>query len=459
MKEKKVAVFGVGRVGLPLALVLADKGFVVTGVDVDPYRISLLKHKLMPFLEEGAQPLLEKHSGKNFQIFSQQHLGRIITESQIIIITLGTPIDDTYSPNFSGIEELIATMSPFIHEGQLIIFRSTISPGTTEQLIRQLEGQTKLRLGDTLFVAYCPERIAEGKSIEELSEIPQIIGSQDEESGKKAATVFEKITPKILFTDSRSAELAKLFCNMYRYIDFAIGNEFMMIAESYDCNIYEVLNLVNKDYKRAGLKSPGLTAGPCLVKDGFFLIDKSPFMELVTAAWRLNENIPGYLLSRIKEKLKDLHKKKVAILGLAFKKNIDDIRYSLSPKLQRYFLAEGCKVATHDPYIDSQTLNETLKGADILIMGMNHDAFKELNLSTLKELVSPECLICDIWNLFNTGKIIFNINEQIDLNKKTSPKSDSSNGEIKLPITDTKEVKNVKKRSQLDDRRKIQITN
>lgn len=411
MENKRVAVFGVGRVGLPLALVLADKGFVVSGVDVDPYRISLLQHKIMPFLEEDAQPLLEKHSGKNFQIYSEQHLGRVISENQIIIITLGTPIDDTYSPNFSDIEGLINTIVPFIQEGQLIIFRSTLSPGTTEQLIRQLESQTKLKVGETLFVAYCPERIAEGKSIQELSEIPQIIGSQDAESAKLAAEIFGKITPKILFTNPKAAELAKLFCNMYRYIDFAIGNEFMMIAESYNCNIYEVLNLVNKDYKRAGLKTPGLTAGPCLVKDGFFLIDKTPFMELVTAAWRLNENIPGYLLSRIKEKFKDLHNKKVAILGLAFKKNVDDTRYSLSPKLQRYFLAEGCRVAAHDPYIDSEPLEETLKNADILIMGINHDVFKNLSLNTIREQVSPDCLVCDIWNLFNTGSIIFKINE------------------------------------------------
>ena len=334
MDDKKIAIFGVGRVGLPLALVLAEKGFVVTGIDVDPYRINLLKHKIMPFMEEGAAQLLEKHSGKNFQVFSQEHIDRIVAENAVIIFTLGTPIDDTYSPNFSDIEKLIRRISPVIKSGHTIILRSTVSPGATEQLARQLEEQTKLILGKTLFLAYCPERIAEGKSVEELGQIPQIIGSLEESSAKKAANIFEKIAPKILFTNTRSAELAKLFCNMYRYIDFAIGNEFMMIAESYGCDIYDVLKLVNNDYKRAGLKSPGLTAGPCLVKDGFFLIDKSPYMELVTAAWRLNENIPGYLLSRIKEQVGDLTKKKVAILGLAFKKNIDDTLAFLTEKIK-----------------------------------------------------------------------------------------------------------------------------
>lgn len=427
--RNKIAIFGIGRVGLPLALVLSDKGFQVTGIDVDPYRINLLKHKIMPFLEEDAQPLLTKHSGKNFQVFSQEHIDRIVSENAIIIFTLGTPIDDTYSPNFSDIEKLIRRISPVIKPGHTIILRSTVSPGATEQLARQLEEQTKLVLGKSLFLAYCPERIAEGKSVEELAQIPQIIGTLEGESAKKAAEVFEKIAPKILFTKPRAAELAKLFCNMYRYIDFAIGNEFMMISESYGVDIYEVLNLVNKDYKRGNLKSPGFTAGPCLVKDGFFLIDKSPYMELVTAAWRLNENIPGYLLSRVKAEIKDLHKKKVAILGLAFKKNIDDIRYSLSPKLQRYFLAEGAKVSVHDPLIDSEPLEDALKGAEILIMGINHDEFSKINLEYLHNLVSPECLIADIWNIFGTGKIVFYLKDFLDVKKQIKIRG---NGQLRL---------------------------
>lgn len=406
-KQKRIAIFGVGRVGLPLALILADKGFQVTGIDVDSFRINLLKNKIMPFLEEGAEPLLRKHSGGNFQIFSQEHIDRIITENETIIFTLGTPIDETYSPNFSDIEKLIRRIAPIIKPGQTIILRSTVSPGGTEQLARQLEEQTKLIIGVNLFLAYCPERIAEGKSIEELTQIPQIIGSLDEKSAEKAAEIFKKIAPEILYTKPKSAELAKLFCNMYRYIDFAIGNEFMMIAENYNCDIYEVLNLVNKNYKRGNLKSPGFTAGPCLVKDGFFLIDKSPYMELVTAAWRLNENIPGYLLSRIKAEIKDLRKKKVALLGLAFKKNIDDMRYSLSPKLERYFLAEGASVSVHDPFIDSELLENAISKADILILGINHDVFKKLTFKYIKNFVSPDCLIFDIWNLFGTGKILF----------------------------------------------------
>lgn len=413
MENNNVAVFGVGRVGLPLALLLADRGFQVTGIDTDPYRLKLISVKIMPFIEEGADDLLKKHLNNNFRVLPETHLGRVVQESRYLIFTLGTPIDERHSPSFDQIEDLMSKITPFIQKEHVIILRSTISPGTTELIARRLEKQTKFKIGEDLFLAYCPERIAEGKSIQELSEIPQIIGTADKRSADQAAKVFSKVAPKIHFTNPRSAELAKLFCNMYRYIDFAIGNEFMMITEDHGCDIYEVLHLVNDGYKRGGLKSPGFTAGPCLVKDGFFLIDKSPFMELVTAAWRINENIPGYMLSRIKEQMKDLHNKKVGILGFTFKKNIDDTRYSLAPKMQRHLLAEGADVFVHDPFIESQPLQEALKDANILIIGMNHDIFKEIELSEIQSLVAKDCIICDIWNLFGTGKIILSLDEYL----------------------------------------------
>lgn len=411
LKNSKIVVFGVGRVGLPLALVLAEKGFDISGIDVDPARVALLKNKKMPFLEEGADKLLQRYIGNKFQIFDNSYTERAISESKYIILTLGTPIDSTYSPDHSQIEKLFSDIAPFLKKGHVIILRSTISPGSLRQLARFVEENTTFKVGKDIFMAYCPERIAEGKSVEELSQIPQIIGTLDPESAKQAAKVFSKVTNIIHYSKPEAAELAKLFCNMYRYIDFAVGNEFMMIAEDYGCDIYDVLHLVNDDYKRGGLKAPGLTAGPCLVKDGFFLIDKSPFMELVMAAWRLNENIPGYLFKRIKAEVGNLNRKKVAMLGLAFKKNIDDSRFSLVPKMVKYFTAEGAKVMITDPLMPSEPLKKTLQDANILVIGTNHDVYKKLSLRNLKKTVAKDCLVCDIWNMFGTGKIIFKLSE------------------------------------------------
>ena len=233
----------------------------------------------------------------------------------------------------------------------------------------------------------------------------------DEKSAELATKVFSKFAPSFHYSEPKAAELAKLYSNMYRYIDFAIGNEFMMIAEDYGADIYKILELVNKDYKRSGLKSPGLTAGPCLVKDGFFLLDKSPYMELVTAAWRMNENIPGYMLKRIKGIYPDLNKKKIAMLGIAFKKDIDDTRFSLVPKLKRYFDAEGAKVSVTDPYVNSEPLDSALEKANILVVATNHTEYRNLKLEKIQKKVAKGCLVCDIWNIFGTGKTLFRIED------------------------------------------------
>lgn len=407
MKDNNVCVFGIGRVGLPLALVFADKGFDVWGIDINPEHISLLKKKKLPFLEEGAEALLKKYGGKTFNAFTTDKKFEALARSKYIILTLGTPIDSTLSPDHRQIESLFTEILPNIKKGHVIILRSTISPGTLRQIIRFVENNTPFKVGKEIFMAYCPERIAEGKSVEELAEIPQLIGTVDPKSAEYATKLFSKITKKILHSKPEAVELAKLYCNMYRYIDFAIGNEFMMIAEDYGCDYYDVLNLVNNGYKRSGLKSSGFTAGPCLVKDGFFLIDKSPYMDLVMAAWRLNENVPGYLFKRIKNQVKSFDGKKVAILGLAFKKNIDDTRLSLVPKIQRYFLSEGAKVMASDPYIASDPLEKTLKNADILVIGTNHSEYEKIDLKKLKGVINKDCVICDVWNMFKTGKIIF----------------------------------------------------
>ena len=414
--NETIVVIGVGRIGLPFALVLADHNFNVIGVDMDPQKIATIQQKKLPFMEEGADKLLQKHYGVNFSVIHESFISAIIHDTNYIVITLGTPLNDTYGPDLTQIDHLFKKIIPLLNKGQTIILRSTLSPGTTELIARRLN-EKGLIVGQDIYLAYCPERIAEGKSVQELYEIPQIVGVLDKESFFKAKRLFNNISPKIMKTDPRSAELSKLYSNMYRYIDFAIGNEFMMIAEEHDRDIYEILKLVNDGYKRSGLKAPGFTAGPCLVKDGFFLIDKGPYLELVTAAWRINENTPGFLFKRIKQLIPDLDGKRVAILGLSFKKNVDDTRYSLSLKLERHFLSEGADVHSHDPYISSEAMDEVLRKAEIVVVAINHDAFNLLTIDNLRKLVSKDAVICDIWNLFGTGKIIFKINDVANLSE------------------------------------------
>jgi len=404
-----MCIIGIGRVGLPLALVFAEKGFKVIGADIDEARLEKIRQGKMPFIEENAEELLRKNINNNFEVTS--NVREAVKKSTVIILTLGTPVDEHMNPVYSQIEKVLETIIPELKENDLLILRSTVSPKTTEYLKKYIEKNTNFKVGENFFLAYCPERIAEGKSIEELKELPQIIGTLDEKSKEKAKEIFDTISPKTLCSDSRSAELAKLYSNMYRYINFAIANEFMIIADKHERDIYEVVNLVNNGYKRGGVKQPGLAAGPCLYKDGFFLVNKIPFPDLITTAWKVNESIPAYLFESVKDKIPSTGGK-AAILGLSFKKNIDDKRNSLSFKLKKIIEQEGIDFFVHDPYLTpTVNLNEKLKDVDVVFFAINHDTYKEIGLEGLKKMLKPSAIICDIWNLFNTGKIIFKISD------------------------------------------------
>jgi len=331
-----------------------------------------------------------------------------LRQVETVIITLGTPVDEFNNPVFLPIEHLLRAALPHVQQGQLLVLRSTLAPGATEHLGRLIERTASFKIGRDLFLAACPERIAEGKSFAELPEVPQIVGGVDPQSTERAAAFFRQITPTVLTLDARSAELAKLFCNMYRYIDFAVSNEFMMIATQHGREVYPIIDAVNRGYKRGGIKSPGLAGGPCLYKDGFFLINKIPYNELIASAWKIHETTPAYLIEQARV-YKPIDGAKAAILGLTFKKNIDDTRNSLAFKLKKLLLAEGAEVHLHDPFIASEPRDAVLRDADFVFVAINHDAFQDLTPDALRRLASPDAVVCDIWNLLGTGRIVFSL--------------------------------------------------
>ena len=407
-KNEKVAVsvVGVGRVGLPLALFLADKGHTVYGLDVDQEKVNIISKKQLPFMEEGAEELLVKYTNKSF--FATTDFTNI-SKTKIIILTLGTPVDENMNPSLVQIDKALETARPYLKKDQLLILRSTVSPGTTEY-VRSYINDLGFKVGVDFFLAFCPERIAEGKSLRELAEIPQIVGGVDRTSTQKAAEFFRDLEIAVNKSDSISAELAKLFTNMYRYINFAIANEFMILAGNNHRDIYQIVDLVNKNYKRGGVAMPGLTGGPCLFKDGFFLIGDVPFADLIATSWKINESIPLFLIKNVRDRIK-LEGKKTVILGLAFKAEIDDIRESLAFKVKKALERERAKVFLHDPYVPGyqSNLNDILKDADLIFLATNHNYYKKLDIAKVKKLVSKNCVVCDVWNVFKTNKIIFTI--------------------------------------------------
>lgn len=416
-KNETITIIGIGRVGLPLALVMANEGFTVYGIGRDAKKIQMINKGIMPFIEKGASVLLKRLIGKNF--FSTCDYS-CIKKSDYIILTLGTPVDENMNPVYDQINAAIDSAKQFLRSGQTLILRSTVSPRTTDYVKSIINTVNGLNVGRNFYIAFCPERIAEGNSIEEIKTIPQIIGGVDKVSSKKAASLFNRVGVETIISDDISAELAKLFTNMHRYINFAIGNEFMLLAANYNRDIYSIVNLVNHNYKRGGLSLPGMTAGPCLFKDGFFLISDLPYTDLISTSWKINESIPIFLIKKIRERIK-LNGKKAVILGLAFKREIDDIRESLSFKVRKALFRERCHVVLHDPYVKIYShqeivrdVYEALEGADLIFVAVNHKQYKDLNMKKIKTIVKKNCLICDVWNVFGTNKIIFRLN---NLNK------------------------------------------
>lgn len=412
--KKRIAVIGIGRVGLPLALVLARSGFHVYGIGRDVKKIETINKGNMPFMEKGANKILKMVAGRNFIATTDYSF---IKQCDYIVLTLGTPIDENMNPVFSQIEDAVHAMKPYLNPGQTLILRSTVSPGTTQYVYSLIQDSDTLKVGENFFLAFCPERIVEGRAIEEIKTIPQIIGGVDRISSAKAEKLFIKIGVNTLITDDVSAELAKLFTNMYRYINFAIANEFMVLADNYRKDIYEIIKLVNSRYKRGGLSSPGLTAGPCLFKDGFFLVSDLPFGDLISASWKINESIPLILVKKIKDFM-SLDGKKAVILGISYKAEIDDIRESLSFKVRKALYRERANVVLHDPYVKEYAHEEierdvytAIKSADVIFVGTNHNEYRKLDVKKIIKLAKKNCLVCDIWNIFKTNRIIFKLRD------------------------------------------------
>lgn len=414
-KEKKlsIAVIGIGRVGLPLALVLADDGNTVYGIGRQKSKIDEINKGKMPFMEEGAQNLLRKNVGKHFFATTDYS---VLSKAEYIILTLGTPVDENINPVYNQINDALSNAKDFLKPNQTLILRSTVSPRTTQYVRSVIENEKKFEVGKNFFLAFCPERITEGNSIEEIKTIPQIVGGVDKKSTSKASVLFKNLGVDTLETDDVSAELAKLFTNMYRYINFAIANEFMVLADNYHKDIYEIVNLVNHRYKRGGLNLPGMTAGPCLFKDGFFLISDLPYADLISTSWKINEAIPMFLIRKIRERMR-LNGKKAVILGLAFKADIDDPRESLSFKVRNALLRERTQVTLHDPHIKTyrnqpvvEDVYEAVADADLIFIATNHKYYKGLDMKKIREKAKKTCMVCDVWNVWKTGKIVYRLN-------------------------------------------------
>jgi UDP-N-acetyl-D-mannosaminuronic acid dehydrogenase len=367
---------GCGHVGLPLALAFAAKGYSVDLLDTSPERVALVNSGRMPFHEDDAEPLLAE-SIRAGRIKATTD-SAVLEDASALIVTIGTPVDEYLDPSVGEFDRALKQLVRQVRPGQLLVLRSTVFPGMTDRLARQLE---QLGRGD-VDLAYCPERIVQGKSLVELKQLPQLVAGATPQAARRAAALFRIVCPKVLFLRPVEAELAKLFCNAWRYINFAIANQFYVMAQHFEADFHTIYQALREDYPRMqSLARPGFAAGPCLLKDTMQLgaFNHGSFV-LGQAAMMINEGLPYLVVQDIKRAY-PLSDMTVGILGMAFKPESDDARSSLSYKLRKVLLLECKEVICTDPYVPDAELTplaEVLDRADLLIVGTPHNCYRDL---------------------------------------------------------------------------------
>jgi len=387
---------GGGHVGIPLVLAFAEAGYRVNVHDTNRAVLESLRAGRLPFIELGGEELLAKALKQNRLVFTSEPAE--ISANAPVIVTIGTPIDEFLNPVRKVVQDCIDALLPYLADGQLLVLRSTVFPGTTEWL----DGHLK-RNGHDLKVAFCPERMVQGEGIRELRETPQIISGTTPAAEAAAGKLFSAIAPELVVVTPREAELAKLFNNAYRYIEFATANQFYLIAKAAGLDYRRVYDAMKRNYPRArGIPTPGLAAGPCLMKDTAQLaaFAQNQF-SLGNAAMLVNEGLVLHICDDLRRRY-DLAQMTVGLLGMAFKADIDDTRASLSYKFKKALANLADAVLSTDPFVTTDpeltALDEVIARSDVLILCAPHSVYRDLDFAG-----KP---VVDVWGFLTKANVL-----------------------------------------------------
>lgn len=392
----KIAIVGgCGHVGLPLGITLADAGIRTVAFDISFKAVEMVSRGVMPFKETDAEEILIRTLSSG--LFSASSDPAVIRDADVIIVVIGTPVNEHLNPDPNEVVTALQECVPFMNSNQLVILRSTIFPGVTKRVEYMLRAESL-----DVDVVFCPERIAEGHAIKELRELPQIVGSRSAKATDRATELFEALGVKTIEVTPEEAELAKLFTNTWRYIKFAAANQFWLMANEAGLDYSKIREAITFEYPRAiDLPGAGFAAGPCLFKDTMQLAAFSNNnFSLGYSAMLINEGQPKYVVDRLASEF-DLDNLTVGILGMAFKGESDDTRSSLSYKLKGILRFCAKEVLTTDPYVTTDDsllpVEVVLNRADLLIIGAPHQEYRNV------EINKP---VFDIWNLRGGGSQI-----------------------------------------------------
>jgi UDP-N-acetyl-D-mannosaminuronic acid dehydrogenase len=390
-----VVVGGGGHVGLPLAVAFASRGLSTGIYDLNQSAVDTVLSARLPFREDGAGPLLA--TALEAGLLEASTDPGMVSRADAVVVVIGTPVDEHLNPDPHAVPKALADITGHLRDGQLVVLRSTVYPGVTKRVERTLTDA-----GLTVDVAFCPERIAEGKAMTELFNLPQIVAARNQDVLDRAGKLFGVLTDSIVELAPEEAELAKLFTNSWRYIKFAAANQFFQMANDHGLDYDRIRTALGQDYPRAAdMPGAGFAAGPCLFKDTMQLAaftDNS--FVLGHSAMLVNEGLPLYVVSTL-EKRVELAEMTVGILGTAFKGESDDTRSSLAYKLKRILQFRAKDVVSTDPFVSSDpelvSLAEVLDRSDLLIIAAPHRQYADL---------VTDLPVVDLWNLRGNGTIL-----------------------------------------------------
>lgn len=388
-----VVVGGCGHVGLPLGIAFADRGVRTAVYDINATSVAMVNRAELPFDEPGAGPVIARVIGSGMLVASADP--SIISNAEHVVVVIGTPVDEHLNPDARAVPDAVMEIADRLRPGQLLVLRSTVFPGVTALVESELAKRNV-----AVDVAFCPERIAEGKAMTELFSLPQIVSGRTDGVVARAEKLFSNLTSVTVRLSPEEAEMAKLFTNVWRYIKFAASNQLYMMANDFGLDYERIRSGLAFEYPRANdIPRAGFAAGPCLFKDtmqlGAFTDNK---FVLGHSAMLVNEGLPLYVVTKMGERFPDLATKTVGILGMAFKADSDDTRSSLSYKLRRILRFRANTVLCADPYVttDNRLVSEEqlLAESDIVVIGAPHDRYRNL------ECDKP---VVDIWGVTGNG--------------------------------------------------------
>lgn len=392
MDDRLAVIGGCGHVGLPLSLTFADADCSVVIIDRNSESVARVVLGQMPFDEEGAQQLLTKHVGH--RLSATTDVSRV-AEADVVICVVGTPLDEHLSPDHGVLRRVVQEFAPYLRSGQLFILRSTVAPGTTALVAEWIDASVQ-----GIDVAFCPERVAQGNVIREIRTLPQIVGGMTGRATTRARQLFARVAPAVVEVSPMEAELAKLFCNSWRYVSFAVANQYYQICADSGIDFYRVYEATTRDYPRtSGLPRAGFAAGPCLFKDTMQLacFGERRF-SLGQAAVEVNEGFPFQMLKQLRPL--GLADKTVGLLGMAFKGDSDDIRESLAFRMKKLLALEAHEVLCTDARVDLPwllPLEEVLERSDVIVLTAPHTEYRTLKLE--KPTLDP-------WNMLGRGGVL-----------------------------------------------------